>query len=77
MLSVPLTDAVSNPRTVMIVCTYTFLAHPAVPCSQWHIYQALSAIPKTDFDFASFLAPLDCSEILFVLDWLHIKALLP
>ena len=64
VLSVPLTDAVSEPGAMMVVSGNTFLASPAVSGSQRNVNKANLAHPKTKFDFASSVAPFNGREIL-------------
>lgn len=60
MLPIPLTYAVSKPWTVMVIGTYTLLAHPAVPSSERHVNKALGAVSQAYLDLACAVAPLDC-----------------
>lgn len=68
MFSIALTNAVTKPRTVMVVGWYAFLANPTVLCSQWHVKQTLRAKTKSNFNFASSLTSLNrCQVFLSIL----------
>lgn len=47
----------------MVVRRDAFLAHPAVPSSERHVYQALGAVSERDLDFSSPVAPLHSGQI--------------
>ena len=75
MLSIALSHAISEPRTMMIIRWHALLAQPAVPGAQRHINQALRAVPETNFNFTGLLAALDRGEVLLLhllLIWLHL-----
>jgi len=78
VLAIALPDAVSKPRTMMIIGGHTLLTQSTMPGPQRHINQALCAISQADLNFPSFLAPLNGCEVFLMnllLIWLLVLQL--
>jgi hypothetical protein len=59
MLTVPLSDAVSEPRAVVVIGGDALFAHSAVPSPQGHVDEALRAVPKGNLYLARAITALD------------------
>ena len=66
VLSVPLSDTITQPRTMVVVSAYAFLTHSAMSGSKGHINEALRAVSKRNLNFSRFLTPLHSGEIFLV-----------
>jgi hypothetical protein len=61
---IPFTDAVADPRTMMVISADALFAHAAMSGPQRHINEALSAVPQANFYLACAVTTLNCRQIL-------------